>query len=110
MAVFCILKVIQVVLKHNADTQWSSMFMFDSIFETGYFISMIVVMFILRPTNETCRETFSYFEEINNEDTVTDMDQSPVEVDHETRKKRVKDPEIELESMDAHAEEIGKDL
>ena len=81
------------------------MFYLEATIETGYFIGMVVVMFILRPTNETCRDTFSYFEEIINEETVTEMD-PPANLDNP----KGSVVEVELEEMEQEDEEIGKDL
>lgn len=77
MFVMALLKAAHLIHKKDIDLNWETQVYLNESYMFTFMITMAIIMYVLRPQNSDCKETFNYFHELQgtDEDTIADMEQ-----------------------------------
>ena len=79
MFTMAIVKATHLFHKKDSDSNWRAMVWLNESYMFIFLIMMSIILFVLRPQNPDCKETFNYFHELiaDEEETVEDIEVSP---------------------------------
>lgn len=109
MFIFICLRVALLGVKKDLDKNWSVPLGLEGGFAATYVLGMLIIMIILRPQNKDIRETFSFFEELaNDEETEIAEDiESPFEKrGSPIKRKQAGDRQVEMAELPSLEEEV----